>query len=278
LYFFYPAAILSFVRFRFLFAALFGALASCIRLTSATGADPPAGCDQVMIQAASTVENGYRPLADRCEGRYAAQVENRNVSILTLTVKANGLQPAGVGDHPLVQKLRLSWPLPPGGAAVAVRAVGVGFRNYYQMDTIPPQGALSYDWPTDVLAGLHLGLSDIVVNATFQSSPAGRLKKVLLPLSIGDSAGDKYVLEVLPGAALSDIVARICLLGPNQREVQLDPQPITVPGRPYFAGRLIEIGISRESLSPGYYHAYVSAIRTGDDAPLSADCWFYHSR
>jgi len=142
----------------------------------------PGSCDPT-IKPPSAVSSpyAYRQRTDRCEGIYAREVAGDTLMVASLTRRFDDLTPTS-GGH-----ASLSWDSQ-RGLPVHIAAFSLRPHFYYRMDSVRPAGMGSYDWPTDVLAGLNMTKTDFGVVATVALPGEGGAQDVYLPLRVGTSS------------------------------------------------------------------------------------------
>jgi hypothetical protein len=147
----------------------------------------------------------YIERGDRCEGVYIQLVGGTTLNMLSFTASLGAFDPkAG-------QPLLIRWTPAPIATDVQLRAHTTRRHLYYRMDTRVPAGAMQYRWPTDVLAAVGLGRTDIGLTGWTRLPVGGTDQDVLLPLSVtqgnpqASAAMGTYTLLVQPAAQLSEL-------------------------------------------------------------------------
>jgi hypothetical protein len=212
---------------------------------------------------------GYRARGDRCEGIYAQPVAGTPLIVASFTERFDGFDPDSTAS------LVLRWPAT-GSGEVRVRAVALRRRLYYRMDATRPATTGAWEWPTDLLAALELGRSELAVVAWTQRLAGDRERDIHLPLRIGDGAAGEaltaYALVVVPQVELTEVYVTVSRMDGDGRPVDFlrDESPL---GYGYYpADRPIEIPIARPE-EPGLYRVQIGArIRAGGS--LAGELWF----
>jgi hypothetical protein len=223
-------------------AAAFGAGTSDA-VTS--GADARSHCDPALAPS-SNYPFKYVERGDRCEGVYIRLVGSSSLTMLSFTAAFGAFDPkAG-------QPLTISWAPPPNASDVELRALTTRQHLYYRMDTRVHAGEPRYHWPSDVLAAMGLGRSDIGLVGWTRQMIGGTEQEVLLPLST--SAGSPpasragagtgaYTLLVQSAAQLSELFVTVTRLAADDG-AERPVQPARELGYGYYpADNAIEIPI-----------------------------------
>lgn len=204
-------------NFAFLDCAILSLLVTLPLITNPTLAQP-SSCDPSIKLPSPDSTYSYRQRNDRCEGIYAREVAGDILMVASLTQAFDDFTPSGDGH------LHLSWdlrrPLPVRLSAFSLRP-----HFYYRMDSTRPPGADTYDWPTDVLAAIHLTKADLGVVATVSLPVAGAAQEVYLPLRIGARSAARQLravqLIVISDVELSEVYVSMALLGTDAQPVRI---------------------------------------------------------
>lgn len=183
-------------------------------------ADGRSHCDPALAPS-SNYPFKYVERGDRCEGVYIRLVGSSSLTMLSFTAAFGAFDPkAG-------QPLTIGWVPPPNASDVELRAFTTRPHLYYRMDTRVHAGEPRYRWPSDVLAAMGLGRSDIGLVGWTRQMIGGTEQEVLLPLSTdpGNAPGSPkaYTLLVQSAAQLSELfvtVTRLAADGGAERPVQ----------------------------------------------------------
>jgi hypothetical protein len=177
----------------------------------------PGSCDPLIKPSSLDSTYSYRQRNDRCEGVYAREVAADILMVASLTQAFDDFTPNADGH------LHLSWdlqrPLPVRLSAFSLRP-----HFYYRMDSTRPPGASAYDWPTDVLAGLHLSKVELGVVATVSLPVGGAAQDVYLPLRIGAPVAMRQAravqLILVSDVELSEVYVSMMLIGTDGQPVR----------------------------------------------------------
>lgn len=246
------------------------ALAAALGAGTSDAVTPEAGagshCDPSLAPS-SNYPFKYVDRGNRCEGVYIRLVGSSSLTMLSFTAAFGAFDPkAG-------QPLTIGWAPAPNASDVELRALTTRQHLYYRMDTRVLAGELRYRWPTDVLAAMGLGRSDIGLVGWTRQMIGGTEQEVLLPLSasVGSPPGSRagagagtgaYTLLVQSAAQLSELfvtVTRLAADGGAERPVQ----PARELGYGYYpADNAIEIPIEAP-LERGVYAVQLGAKLRG---------------
>ncbi len=210
-------------------------------------------CDPGLM-GSSNSPAAYRLRGDRCEGRYALQVNSTHIRLASM-VEAFGYDPSDGTS------LRIAWDRDgTNGDAVRLRAQSLRPKTYYRMDTEVSAPDSSYEWPPDVLGAIGL-LSD-EVGILGWTSFDNEADKVYLPLNVSQSKSPKganeYQVGIVPEHRLLNVFITLTPID-NQGEA----------GSPLFEKRPLE---------DGYYPAkqatvfYIDKPRTIGLYEVGIDC------
>lgn len=182
-----------------------------LSLNAVVSAAPEVTCDGT-IQGVAQDRLGYRLRGDRCEGIYW-QPHSTPDNLPVLSIQEGNAPPRA---PTLPSVVRLSWSRAgkiAAGSIVRVRAVQLRPGLYYRMDTTRTYAAGGYDWSTDVVRDLGLGLHEVAVLAMTQVKAGALNWNVVLPASVGAPGGTPpgtYTITVLPGVTVHGLSWR-CL-------------------------------------------------------------------
>jgi len=237
-------------------------IANLSRPTSAQG-----HCDPNLQQTGSD-PNGYRLRGDRCEGIYIREVGGTTV-VASLTEYVEDFNPEAS------RSLRVEWTAP-GNGNVRLRAYSLRHRLYYQMDSLRPAGNSSYDWPTDLLAGLKLMKPDLGIVAFTSYQVGNNRRDVYLPVRIkqqqATAKSSVYQLVLLPDTELDNVFVSLVpvmtdgSLGASIKSWALGPGF-------YPAGRGIKIAIPQVGGAGIYFLKIGATFKAGGSS--TKEVWFY---
>jgi hypothetical protein len=222
------------------------------------------------LPTASDDPYGYRLRGDRCEGLYINEVA-ATLRVASLTSSLADFTPTSS------RNLLIEWTAI-GNQPVHLRANSLRERLYYQMDSFRPTASASYSWPTDLLAALGLGRSDLGLTASTSYQVGNTKREVFLPIRIkGQSATTKtrnYQLVLLPGVELAEVFMS---LAPVKDDGSLGPFIIKDQAQQSgynAANRTLTIRIPEVTSSGIYYLEIGAVLRTRGSTSIQV--WFYH--
>lgn len=243
----------------------------CTHLVAQRGASPH--CDP-LVDVQNTGPGTYKERGDRCEGVYVQKVSGgTGLRIASLTDAFPNFKFAA-GDS-----LHLAWN-PDGQSAVRLRAVSMGFRQYYRMDSVRPAGSSSWVWPAEVLALHGLSSRDVGLVALMRRPFNDGERDVYVPVRLGRNAAppsDKTLtLVVVPASILKELYFTVTLLKPDGSLGASVVDTQDVKQGPYPADQGIRV-----SLPPlpqtGYYSIELEGV-TEKSKPVSVGLTIYNAR
>ena len=256
----------------------------CSLAAGTTAALAQSICDPSKPIASDPWDRYHERDGNRCEGVYGQQPVSGDIigEIASFTL--------GKLFYELEAKpLTLEWPTGVEGP-VHLRAVALDEDLLYQMDALPPAGAFSFEWPSDLLVHREIEPHDLGVRAWVVETLLEHPRPLHLPLSVRQGAlvpePERYWLVVLPGAPLRKLEVGLDLLStaaevsagqPDEAEVQLEEiKPYNSLGQSYYAARRA-VRIALPVLSqPGNYRLRLRAERDSDGELDTESFWFLH--
>jgi hypothetical protein len=250
----------------------FRAVALATLLAAAAAAGAESACDP-HLRFRSSDPLRYMMRDDRCEGVYLADVSSATLHLASFTASFEDFDPTTASE------LVLRWAAP-GPGAVRVRAVALKPRVYYRMDTVRAGEEPAFRWPTNVLAGLRLGRSELGLVAWTSVTRGEMGREVYLPLRVAprepSGAVRSYRLVLWPGRELAEVYLSLAPVSADGR-----PERYVFEGRPlrhgfYPADRGVVVNLAAsEFRAPGVYYLEVGATpRSGP--PIAVQHWIYH--
>lgn len=163
----------------------------------------PDYCEEELLRGSSRSPQAYKFHDSRCEGEYAQHVSATGLNLRSLTLDLGSFDPS--------EGLDLTWKVPPGVGADAVRILALSLRSrlYFRMDTEVPVKNGSFHWPGDVLESFELSSEEIGIRAWVTlSGPGGTTRDVHLPVGRRGAASaskDGYQICLWPNASLKEV-------------------------------------------------------------------------
>jgi hypothetical protein len=244
-------------------------LSGCLAVLPGTLPAQGGFCDANLRPSAANTTYGYQARGDRCEGVYEREVAGTTLLVASFT---RGFEEFAA---PPTASLNVTW-TSPSASPVRVRAYSLRRQLYYQMDTAKAPGPGLYTWPTDVLAGLGIGKTDLGVVVRTSMPLEGADRDVYLPAIVGSrplTAG-KYDLVLLSDQELSEVFITLSILGLDGRPVRVLRKNAPLNYGFYPAQRAIHLGLPEVAEKGMYLLAAGATIRSGGSYTLR--CWFYH--
>ena len=244
--------------------AILSLLVTLPLVTSSTLAQQ-GSCDPVIKPSSLDSTYSYRQRNDRCEGIYAREVAGDILMVASLTQAFDDFTPSADGH------LHLSWdlrrPLPVRLSAFSLRP-----HFYYRMDSTRSPGAGAYDWPTDVLAALHLSKADLGIVASVSLPVGGAARAVYLPLRIGAPSATRQAravqLILVSDVELSEVYVSMVLLGTDGQPVRTLRKNEALGYGDYPAQRGIPITLTDLSVDGLYQIDIGATLVSGGSANL----------
>jgi hypothetical protein len=228
-------------------------------------------CDSTLKQTAAPSPYAYVLRQDRCEGVYAREVAGETLLLVSYTDWFEDFVARGDG------RLNLEWRAP-GNEEILLRAYSLRPHLYYRMDALRPPGATSYSWPTDVLAALKVGKTDLGVVAMTDVLVGGTKHQMYLPLRISQaSTGRTPNRQIIlwSDTELSEVYLSVVFVEPGGRSQPYLRQNKALGYGFYPAGRGITVALP-EMKTKGIYRVEVGAtLRQGGSS--TASFWLYQS-
>lgn len=248
----------------------------CLAVMAAVSTEPAlsqaGSCDPSIKATSVDSPYSYRQRTDRCEGIYAREVAGDTLMVASFTQRFDEFAPSASGH------LHLSWTLPES-APVHLGALSLRPHLYYRMDSNRPTGTTTYDWPTDVLAGLNVSKADLGVVATVSLAVAGSTQDVYLPLRVGTAstpAGAATVqLVLVSDVELSEVYVSVEALGPDGRPARSIRKAEALGYGDYPAERGIPIKLTDVGTAGLYQLDIAATLVSGGSTNLRF--WFYQS-
>jgi hypothetical protein len=224
----------------------------------ARAALPPA-CDPDIAANAEAGPNGYHWRGDRCEGAYRRPVAGDGSFLVASLTR-------GRSARLTTSDLRIPIRWKPGvGGPLHVRAYPLRPRAYYQMDTLQPAETGRYAWPSDVLTGLGLPLSDIGLVAWGTRSFATHPVDVYVPIQLGDDTQTvvETTLIALSGREMNEVYVTVERLNEDGSRHSMIRNKRPLRYGSYAAQAGIEIALP-ELRAPGLYGMQIQGdVRSG---------------
>lgn len=148
---------------------------------------------------------GYQARGTRCEGVYRRPVAATVLYLVSLTEAFQDFDAAA--GAPLV----VEWAV--AADSIQLRAEGLRAELYYQMDAVRPGAARSFEWPTEVLAGLRLQRRDVGIVGWTTRTIGALERSVYVPLRVAPRgatpACGRPRLLLWPGVRLDSITMSV---------------------------------------------------------------------
>ncbi len=209
----------------------------------------------------------YSQREDRCEGLYVEQVSGEVLAIVSFTSAFDDFD-LGTGK-PLV----VEWTAP-GAGELHLRARSLEPKIYYRMDSRQPAEAESFRWPLEVLAGVGIGRTSLGVLGSIERPLAGKERRVLLALRIGQASGTtaegSYELLIRPGVELSEVYLSLAGVTDDGKEGDYLVDEEALNFGFYPAERAFAVPLPALPKAGLYYISIAAELAGGADATVAA--------
>ena len=214
----------------------------------------------------------YSRREDRCEGLYVEQVSGKVLAIVSFTSAFDDF------DLGTSKPLVVQWAAP-GTGELRLRARSLQPKIYYRMDSRQPAEAETFRWPLEVLAGVRIGRASLGVLGSIERPLAGRERRVLVALRIGQGSGvtaeGSYELLIRPGVELHEVYLSVAAVSDDGMEEDFLVDEEALNYGFYPAERAFAVPLPALPRVGLYYISIAAELASGANATVEA--YFLHS-